>query len=190
MGSGLPKQFIEINGKPIIIHTLENFEDHSEIDAIYVACKEEYVEKLYKLAKRYMITKLVKIVGGGQTALDSAYNAIKAAEEDFDYDDIVLIHDGVRPYITARLISENIASVKANGSAITCTPMFETPVISEDGRYVGDVLKRDTFYTAQAPQSFYLGEEDLRNLTRLHAGGLEVTIQSIPTDKAVRWSPD
>jgi 2-C-methyl-D-erythritol 4-phosphate cytidylyltransferase len=158
MGSGIPKQFIEISGKPIIIHTLEIFNDHPEIDGIYVSCKGEYTQKLEKLASRYMIEKLEKVVDGGDTALGSAYNALRVAKVDYPNDAIALIHDGVRPYITNKLISDNIESVKRTGSAITCTPMFETPVISIDGEFVDDVLNRDTFYTAQAPQSFYLGD--------------------------------
>lgn len=158
MGSGIPKQFIEIDGKPIIIYTLENFEDHDEIDEIIISCKSDYIGKLKKLVKRHMISKVVNIISGGATALDSAYNALMTARETCGADDIVLIHDGVRPHITSELITENIASVKINGSAITCTAMFETPVISHEGAVVNDVLDRNQLFTAQAPQSFYLGE--------------------------------
>lgn len=158
MGSGLPKQFIEINGKPIIIHTLENFEDHPQIDAIYIACKKDYVGKLEKLVQKHMIEKTRKIIEGGNTAMESAYKALKTAENDFSKDDIVLIHDGVRPYITSELISDNIASVKENGNAVTCTAMYETPIVSDNGQCVDQVMERDKFFTAQAPQSFFLGD--------------------------------
>ena len=73
MGSGLPKQFIEVNGKPIIIHTLDIFEEHPDIDEIYVACKEEYIRKLQKMVQRHMIDKVKKIVPGGATGQDSIY---------------------------------------------------------------------------------------------------------------------
>lgn len=158
MGSGIPKQFIEVNGKPIIIHTLEIFEDHPDIDEIYVACKSDYITKLRKLAQRHMITKLVGVVPGGATGQDSIFHALTAAKEHNADDSVVLIHDGVRPCITKELIDDILQSVEKYGSAVTCTPLYETPVISEDGESVNDVPDRARFYTAQAPQSFYLGD--------------------------------
>lgn len=158
MGSGLPKQFIEVNGKPIIIHTLEIFEDHPDIDEIYIACKEDYIKKLEKFVKRFMISKVVTIVPGGATGQDSIYNALCAAAENNDGDAVVLMHDGVRPCITKELIDDDLACVKENGSAVTCTAMYETPIISGDGKIVEDTPPRAQFYTAQAPQCFYLGE--------------------------------
>lgn len=158
MGSGLPKQFIEVNGKPIIIHTLEIFEDHPLIDAIYVACKEDCIGKLEKMLKRHMIAKVRGVVPGGITGQDSIRNALLAAAEDYEEDSIVLIHDGVRPCITSELIDEDIRCVKEKGSAVTCTAFFETPVISRKGTYVEEVPPRAELFTAQAPQCFYLGE--------------------------------
>ncbi len=155
MGSGIPKQFLEVDGKPILIHTLELFEEHDEIDEIYVACREDYIPQLKKLAKKFMLTKIANIVPGGTTGQDSIYQGLMAAKANND-DAIVLIHDGVRPCINKDVISANIASVKANRTAITCTPMFETPVSSKDGVKIDTAPPRNEFYTAQAPQSFYL----------------------------------
>lgn len=158
MGSGLPKQFIEVNGKPIIIHTLDIFEDHPDIDSIYIACKEEFVAKLEKLVKRHMISKVMKIVPGGTTGQGSIYNALSAAVEENPEDSVVLIHDGVRPCITQETIDKCLACQKENGNAVTCTPLFETPVVSKEGDVVDDLPNRDTIFTAQAPQCFVLGE--------------------------------
>lgn len=158
MGSGLPKQFIEVNGKPIIIHTLEIFEDHPLIDAIYVACKEDYIGKLEKMLKRHMITKVKGVVPGGVTGQDSIRNALLAAAEEYDGDSVVLIHDGVRPCITGELIDEDIKCTREKGSAVTCTAFFETPVVSREGIYVEDVPPRAELFTAQAPQCFFLGD--------------------------------
>ncbi len=158
MGSGLPKQFIEVNGKPIIIHTLDIFEEHPAIDKIYIACKEDYISKLEKYTKRFFITKVAKIVPGGATGQDSIYHALSAAAEENPADSIVLIHDGVRPCITSELIDDDLACVKEKGSAVTCTALFETPVVSKDGMEVDEVPPRKELFTAQAPQCFYLGE--------------------------------
>ena len=158
MGAGIPKQFIEVNGKPIIIHTLDIFEDDPNIDEIYVACKEDCIRKLEKYCKRFLITKVAAIVPGGTSGQDSIYNALCAAKANNSDDAIVLIHDGVRPCITSEVIADNIASVEKYGSSITCTAMFETPVVCADGSTIDQVLDRSTMYTAQAPQSFYLGD--------------------------------
>lgn len=159
MGSNIPKQFLNVYGKPIIIHTLEKFQYHDDIDKIYVACKEDLIPYLKKLVKKYNITKIPKrggIVPGGATGQDSIFNGLSAAYKENDGKSIVLIHDGVRPLINDEVISKNIASVKKYGSSITCTPSFETPVISYDGSNVDELPKRAHVYTAQAPQSFRL----------------------------------
>lgn len=158
MGSGTPKQFLKVNGKPIVIHTLDIFEEHHLIDEIYIACKADSIRRLEKLVKRFCIGKVKEIVPGGTTALGSIHNGLKVAMENNSEDSIVLIHDGVRPCITSDLIDDIIASVKDKGSAVTCTAMFETPILSKGGVFVEDVPSRDDFYTAQAPQSFFLGE--------------------------------
>ena len=160
MGASIPKQFLNVYGKPIIIHTLEKFQYHEEIDKIYVACKEDLIPVFKTMVKKYNITKIPEhgIVAGGKTGQDSIYNALYAASLENSGDSIVLIHDGVRPLITPEVISRNIASVKEYGSAITCTPCFETPVVSYDGENVASLPKRKYVYTAQAPQSFLLGD--------------------------------
>ncbi len=158
MGSGMPKQFLKINGQPIIIYTLEIFEDSPDIDEIYIACKVDYISKMKKYIRRYQLQKVKKIVPGGETALDSIYNGLSAASEENGPDSVVLIHDGVRPFIPESIITRNIECVKKHGSAITCTPMYETPVRSDGGELIEEVIPRDVMFTAQAPQSFRLGD--------------------------------
>lgn len=158
MGSGMPKQFLKINGQPIIIYTLEIFEDSPDIDEIYIACKVEYINKMKKYIRRYQLQKVKKIVPGGETALDSIYNGLCAVAEDNEPDSIVLIHDGVRPFIPETIITRNIECVEKHGSAITCTPMYETPVRSDGGELIEEVMPRNVMFTAQAPQSFRLGD--------------------------------
>jgi 2-C-methyl-D-erythritol 4-phosphate cytidylyltransferase len=154
----LPKQFLKINEKPIIIHTLELFERHPDIDKIYIAIHPDYYDYMHDLVKHYYITKTAGIVNGGATGQDSIYRALKAAEAENGADSIVLIHDGVRPHITSQVISNAIEGAKRNGNAITCTSCFETILISEDGVVPSTVPPRKNTYTGQAPQAFHLGE--------------------------------
>jgi len=153
-----PKQFLEMHGKPIIIYTLEHFEYHDEIDDIVIVCLADWIEELKGLLKRYGITKVVKIVPGGATGHDSIYNGLVAMKDIAKSNDIVLIHDGVRPLINAELISKNIKTVKKYGNAITAEAVRESVVRSVDGEKITDVPHRDEMYTAKAPQSFYYND--------------------------------
>lgn len=156
MGAGVPKQFLEINGKPVIIHTLQLFQFHDEIDRIYIAVLKDFVSYMKELVEEFHITKTAAVLPGGDTAQDSIYRALKKAEEENPADSIVLIHDGVRPFVTYDVISANIAGVKARGNAITCTSCYETILLSHDGEAVSSVPYRKDTFAAQAPQSFYL----------------------------------
>lgn len=155
--TALPKQFLELNGRPIIVHTLEHFENHPEIDAVAIAILPSHRQHLARLVKRYELTKVRWIVDGGETGQISRHRALEAAALDCSPDSVVLIHDGVRPLINAQLISDNIQSVVEHGSAITCTKMHET-VVSSAAEHIDDVIPREHIYAAQAPQSFRLGE--------------------------------
>ena len=151
-----PKQFLEYQGKPIIIYTLELFDNHPMIDGIVVACVEEWIPFLKKMLKKFEINKVKKIVVGGETGQDSIFNGLSAAEEIADgKDDIVLIHDGVRPLITEQTITDNIEMVRNEGSCITCIPATETFIVSQpDGSL--EIPTRADSLIARAPQSFYL----------------------------------
>lgn len=158
MGAGIPKQFLEVNGKPILFHTLSLFQLHRKIDKIYVAVQEGYIPYVETLAQEYHITKLAAVLPGGDTAQDTIYRTLKRAAEENDGDSIVLIHDGVRPFVSYNTISDNIASVRQNGTAITCTPCYETIIVSKDGETVSGVPFRKETFSAQAPQSFRLNQ--------------------------------
>ena len=161
-GSGLrmhtksrPKQFLDLNGKPIIIYTLELFDNHPQIDAIVVACIENWIPFLEKQLRKFEITKVIKVVPGGETGQQSIYNALCAAENAGTDDSIVLIHDGVRPLITEQTITDNINKVKQSGSCITCIPATETLVVRQtDGSL--EIPSRADSLIARAPQSFFL----------------------------------
>ena len=153
-----PKQFLQFYGKELIIHTLENFQKHFEIDGIAVVCIEEWIPYLNKLLEKYGIDKVKAVVSGGVTGQESIFKGLKAIKT-FDKDEksIVLIHDGVRPFINEDVISSCIKSVKEKGSAITVVPANETIITSEDGK-ISSITDRSKCCLARAPQCFYLDD--------------------------------
>ena len=154
-----PKQFLELHGKPIIIYTLEHFEKNAEIDAVVVACVEEWIPYLEKLLYKFRIEKVKKIVPGGSSGQLSIYNGLCAAKElAGEKRAIVLIHDGVRPLITPELLSANIKCVKEHGSAITAGIVKETIVVADETGRVEQVPSREKSRVAKAPQSFWLDD--------------------------------
>lgn len=155
----IPKQFLEMHKKPIIIYTLELFEKHPEIDAIVIACIKEWIEYLNDLIYKYRIEKVRKIVPGGETGQMSIYNGLVAAKSTSSGGNaIVLIHDGVRPLINDKVISDNIAGVRKNGSAITTGIVQETILVVNDDESIASVPDRSHSRVAKAPQSFWLDD--------------------------------
>ena len=154
--NSIPKQFLEINNKPIIIHTLELFQNNKDIDKIYIAIHPDYNDLMHNLVKKFYITKTAGIIDGGATGQESIYKALKLAQSENPEDSIVLIHDGVRPNITPEVITKNIECTKKNGNAITSTSCHETILISEDGKSPKHVPFRKHTYSAQAPQTFII----------------------------------
>ena len=154
--NGTPKQFLNVNGIPIIIHTLKIFEKCSEIDYIVIACLESYIQMLQELVMEHRLRKVYKIVPGGETGQDSIYHGLQAAQEIEGTEKIVLIHDGVRPLIDESLIRRNIESVRAHGTAISAVPARETIIQIQNGNQVASVTNREATFLARAPQSFYL----------------------------------
>lgn len=144
------KMFINIKGIPTVIRTLLKFENNSEIEKIIVVTKRESIEKITSLAKEYKITKLLRVVEGGKLRPYSVLNGIDAAE-DFD---IVLVHDGARPLVSDRVISDITAAAKEYGAAVPTVPVKDTTkVVGEDG-FVVATPERSTLFAAQTPQGF------------------------------------
>lgn len=155
-----PKQFLELNGKPIIIYTIELFDNHPEIDAIVVVCLESWIPFLEKMIKKFEITKVVKVVPGGVSGQDSIFKGLCAAEEYVNTlcttsDTLVLIHDGVRPLITEDTISDNIRVAREKGNCITCVPATETFVVTQNDGSLEIPSRKDSLI-ARAPQTFKL----------------------------------
>lgn len=134
---GRPKQFVEVNGKPIIVHTIEHFEKCADVDKVVVVCLVNWIEYMWSLVEAYSLQKVVAVVPGGATSQESIYQGLIAARQISDASDtIVLIHDGVRPLIDQQLLITCIDGVKQYGSAIACAQMTETSIRFRDGQIV------------------------------------------------------
>lgn len=157
MYGDLPKQFLEVSEKPIIIQTLELFSINEQIDSIYIACVKDYIPMLRKMIRKFNIRKVAKVFPGGETGQDSIFLGLSKVKKDYE-NACVVLHDGVRPLVDQATISKCIKDAHKFGCAVTVTPIYETPIISKNGEYVTDVVERSWSYTAQAPQCFNLNE--------------------------------
>ena len=158
MGAGVPKQFLELDGKPVLAHTLELFQYHPRIDGIVLVVAPQYFDKCRALASEYGIAKPMALAESGDSAQESIYSGLRKAAAEYPADTVVLLHDGVRPYVMPEVISANIDAVEKFGNAVTYTPCYETIVLSKDGETIDALPYRRESYTAQAPQSFRLGD--------------------------------
>lgn len=153
-----PKQFLELHGKPIIIHTIEHFENHPMVDNIVVVCLKDWIDECRKMLIKNFIRKVKWIVPGGNTSQESIFNGLSAIKNDIDNETIILIHDGVRPLITKELITENINSTRKHGSAITVSYATETIVNLDDTNKIKGISNRTKTRIAKAPQTFYFND--------------------------------
>jgi len=164
MGQDIPKQFMHVDNCPIIIHTMKAFQKHPDIDSIAVVCLRGWETVLQSYANQFMITKLTHIFKGGENGQESIYNGIMGLKNaGYDDEDLVLIHDAVRPLISQDIISSNIATCKAYGYAITGIQCREAILKSEDGFSSTTSIPRDKLIRTQTPQTFRL-----RNIIGIH----------------------
>lgn len=166
-----PKQFLELHGKPIIIYTVEAFEHHPDIDGMVVVCLEDWIPFLKKKLVHYDIEKVCAVTPGGATGQESIRFGLNALASVAAAGDTVLVHDGVRPLVSATTISECVTSVEARGSAIASAPAVETVVRERNGEVV-EVVDRSSCVMAKAPQCFRFGEL-LRAHERAASDGLD-----------------
>lgn len=154
-----PKQFLEIDDKPILCHTIEHFEKSKSIDKIVVVSTIDWLEYTKEIINKFGFKKVASVIPGGDTALNSQYLGLKAAAEFADdKDSIVLVHDGVRPLINQKLIDDCIDSVKKHGNGITTAPAIETITKTDDEGRIIDIIERSSCQMARAPQAFRLYE--------------------------------
>lgn len=153
-----PKQFLELYGKPILVYTLEQFNNHPEIDGIILVILEQWIDYCNELVDRFRLSKVRAVIAGGDSALQSQRNGLNVAARLFPDNSIVLIHDGVRPLVDSETISRNISSVREHGTAITVTTAIETITVKTDSGEIGNIIERSKVEMARAPQSFLLKE--------------------------------
>ena len=158
MHSELPKQFISVHDKPVIVYTLEAFQRHPNIDEIYISCLDGWDNVLNAYARQFKISKLKEIVKGGDVGQQSIYNGITKIAECHAADDMVLIHDSIRPLVSSDVISDCIVTCQQYGNAITTIPCAEAMLVSEDGQSSQRIFDRDCLKRTQTPQAFRLGD--------------------------------
>lgn len=156
MGSSVPKQYIEYKNKPIIVHTLEAFANHPQIDKVCVICPTDSIEYMRELVTKYCIPKVAWIEPGGASRRESSYIGVSRLAQEFNENPVVLIHDGARPNVSERIITENISAAAKFGACETVIPSQDTIAVSEDGIRITGIPERKKMYNVQTPQSFRL----------------------------------
>ncbi len=158
MHQNIPKQFLTVNERPVIVYTLEAFQNHPEIDEIAVVCIEGWESVLWAYANQFNITKLKHVIPGGKNGQDSIRNGVFELEKNHSKDDVVLIHDAIRPMVSAEIISDCIRVTQLHGNAITVIPCAEAMMQTEDGLVSTGSYPRDNLKRTQTPQGFHIGK--------------------------------
>lgn len=159
MGQDIPKQFMYVEEKPVIIHTMDAFQLHPNIDGIIVVTLPAWKEVLCAYAKQYNITKLKWIVAGGATGQESIYNGLQELKKHLNPDDVVIIHDGNRCFVSQTIISNSLAVYNAHGSAVAAIPCNEAVFKSNDKGYSSNIsIPREQLYRTQTPHTYSLGK--------------------------------
>ena len=156
MHQDIPKQFLTINERPIIIYTLETFQRHPEIDSISVVCLDGWENVLKAYAEQFNITKLEFVIKGGDTGQASIRNGVYELAKHYDDDDLVLIHDGIRPMVSAEIISDCIVTTRKYGCAHPVSPCTSAMIETKDGLTANSHYPRDNIKIGQSPVGFRL----------------------------------
>lgn len=170
--TGKPKQFLELNGKPILIYTLELFDNHPLVDNIVVVCVKEWTDYLHKMLRKFEINKVISVVEGGENGQQSIFNGLKVLHNAKLDDGIVLIHDGVRPLIKDETITDNINETYEKGNCITCVKATETFIVREDNGSL-NIPDRSKSLLARAPQSFFVKDIYNAHISAIADGKLD-----------------
>ncbi len=154
----IPKQFLNVDNKTIIVYTLEAFQRHPNIDEICVVILEGWDQILWAYAKQFNITKLKYVVPGGATGQESIYHGLCAIREDHGDEDVVMVHDGNRPMVTQDMITDSLVKQKQYGSAVAAIPCTEVVFVSENKVDSETSIPRENLQRTQTPHSYKLGD--------------------------------
>ena len=157
MGHDIPKQFINVFGKPVLLYTLENFQRHPQIDAIELVCIDGWHDVVRDYAKQYGITKLKWIISGGATGQESIRNGVYHLQDKCTEEDVIIIHDGIRPLVEDSVLSDVIAKCKKYGNAVTSLPYNEQIFIVDDDISTVQYIPRETLRRVATPQAYKFG---------------------------------
>ncbi|WP_415945775.1 IspD/TarI family cytidylyltransferase [Selenomonas montiformis] len=171
MHQDVPKQFLTVNEKPVIVYTMEAFQRHPGIDTIAVVCIEGWENVLDAYARQFNITKLKHIIPGGNCGQASIRNGVYELEKKYDKNDLVLIHDAIRPMVSQEIISDCITVTQMSGNAITVIPCAEAMLTTEDGMRSTGSYSRDALKRTQTPQGFRIGD-----ICQLHRDAIKAGI--------------
>lgn len=159
MGQDIPKQFITVYDKPVIVYTMEAFQRHPQIDAIEVVCLEGWHDVLWAYARQFGIAKLDGVVNGGKNGQDSIRNGLCDIQSRYGVDDnIVLIHDAIRPMVSQEIITDNIIVCREKGNAITVVPCTAAMLKTYDSVSTTEQVPRDNLKITQTPQTFFVND--------------------------------
>lgn len=159
MGQDIPKQFLNVFDKPVIVYTMEAFQKNPNIDAIEIVCLDGWHDVLKAYAKQFGIAKLENVVSGGKNGQESIRNGLfDIKKRHYSDDDIVLIHDAIRPMISQEIITNNIKTCREKGNAITVVPCTAAMLKTFDGIVSSEQIARDNLKITQTPQTFYVNE--------------------------------
>lgn len=168
----IPKQFVIVENRPIIVYTLQAFQKHSEIDKIIVSCLKGWKEMVQAYARQFNITKLVQIVEGGSDAQESSRKGVEWLKECCKGDDLVIVHDAIRPLVTADLITDSIKSCREYGMGVAAVRSMDTVMMTADGITGQENISRDSIRRIQTPQTYRLDYLDA-----MHRKAVEQEIQ-------------
>lgn len=158
MHQDIPKQFLHIENKPVIIHTLERFQNHPQVDAIIVVTLPTWIDFVWAYAKQFNITKLKWVVPGGATGQESICNGLEAIAGECKASDVVMIHDGNRPLVDRDIISNSIATFNQHGCAVASIPCTEAVFVSDDRISSTKTIPREQLQRTQTPHTYTLGK--------------------------------
>lgn len=157
MGAEMPKQFLPLEGRQIILRAIDAFHRHPDVDSICVVCGEEWSGRLKYLLEQEGYEKICGVVDGGQSRRDSSFRGLTFLMQHFSPDDVVLIHDAARPLVSGELITESIRCARRFHACTAAIPLQDTALESADGRNAGHIPDRQRLYAVQTPQTFRLG---------------------------------